>query len=118
MNEENGRNRKTGKSDEGQYIKLNSNLVSWSFKGQTIVAANPYHSQVISISHGTRQLQKILNTSSAAVPSWAPPRFSKRAPLSSAAVVTLDSPARLASLPRTSTSGGISSSWASKTFVA
>jgi hypothetical protein len=56
---EQGRNRKTSKSDEGQVIKLKGNLVSWSFKGQTIVAANPYHSEVSAFSNGTRQLQKI-----------------------------------------------------------
>ncbi len=38
---ENGRNRKTGNSDEGQVTLLNGNLVSWSLKWQTIVAANP-----------------------------------------------------------------------------
>jgi hypothetical protein len=54
-------NRKTGKSDEGQVILLNGNLVSWSFKGQTIVAANPYHAEVIALSNGTRHLQKNRN---------------------------------------------------------
>jgi hypothetical protein len=38
---ENGRNRKPGTSDEGQFIKLNGTLVSRSFKGRTIVAAHP-----------------------------------------------------------------------------
>ena len=56
-----GRNRKTGHSDEGQATLLNGNLVSWYFKGQTIVAANPYEAEVIAFANGTRQLNKLRN---------------------------------------------------------
>ncbi len=59
MDAEHGRNRKTNHSNEGQVILLNGNLVSWSFKGQTIVAANPYHAEVIALSNGTRHLNII-----------------------------------------------------------
>ncbi len=61
MDADHGRNRKTGKSDEGQVTLLNGKLVSWFFKGPTIVAANPYVSEVIAFFNGTRQLQKIRN---------------------------------------------------------
>jgi hypothetical protein len=40
---------------------LNGNLVSCYFKGQTIVAANPYESEVIAFANGTRQLNKLRN---------------------------------------------------------
>ena len=61
MDAEHGRNRKGGHSDGGQVILLNGNLVSWSFKGQTVVAANPYHAEVIALSNDTRHLNKIRN---------------------------------------------------------
>ena len=54
-------NKRTGHSDEGQVIMLNGNLISWSTKRQTVVAANTYHAEVIAFSNGTRQLQKIKN---------------------------------------------------------
>ena len=54
-------NKRTGHSDEGQVIMLNGNLISWSTKRQTVVAANTYHAEVIAFSNGTRQLQKIRN---------------------------------------------------------
>jgi hypothetical protein len=46
---------------KGQVVKLNGNLVCGSFKGQTIVAANPSDAHVIAFSNGTRQLQPIRN---------------------------------------------------------
>ena len=54
-------NIRTGHSDEGQVIMLNGNLISWSTKRQTVVAANSYHSEVIAFSNGTRHLQKLKN---------------------------------------------------------
>jgi hypothetical protein len=56
---EHGRNHKTGKSDEGQVTLLNCNLVCCFFKEETIVAADPYHCEVIAFSTGTRHLQNI-----------------------------------------------------------
>jgi hypothetical protein len=47
--------------DEAAAASGISHRVSWSFKVQTIVAANPYHSEVIAFSNGTRHLQKIRN---------------------------------------------------------
>ena len=56
-----GRNRVTGKSDEGQIIFLNGNVVSWSMKAQTMVAHSTYEAEIIALSNGTKQLSKIRN---------------------------------------------------------
>ncbi len=61
LDAEHGRNRKTRHSGEGQVILLDGNLVSWSFKGQTVVAANPYHAEAIAFSDRTRHRQKFRN---------------------------------------------------------
>ena len=56
-----GRNRVTGKSDEGQIIFLNGNVVSWSMKAQTMVAHSTYEAEIIALSNGAKQLSKIRN---------------------------------------------------------
>ncbi len=56
-----GRNVTTGMSDEGQIIFLNGNVVSWSMKGQTMVAGSTYEAEIIAFSNGARQLCKIRN---------------------------------------------------------
>ena len=56
-----GRNLTSGMSDEEQIIFLNVNVVSWSMKGQTMVANSTYEAEVIAFSNGARQLCKIRN---------------------------------------------------------
>ena len=61
LDAEYGRNRKTGRADEGQMIKVNGNLISWSTSAQTSVAGSSYHAEIIAFADGTMRLMKIRN---------------------------------------------------------
>ena len=61
LDAEYGRNRKTGRADEGQIIKVNGNLISWSTSAQTSVAGSSYHAEIIAFADGTMRLMKIRN---------------------------------------------------------
>ena len=56
-----GRNRGTGKSDEGQIIFLNGNVVSWCMRAQTMVAHSAYEAKIIALSNGAKQRSQIRN---------------------------------------------------------
>ena len=56
-----GRNKASGKSDEGQIICLNGNIVSWSMKGQTMVAHSTYEAEIIALFNRASKLLKIRN---------------------------------------------------------
>ena len=56
-----GRNRTTGRADEGQVIFLNGDLVSYSMRAQTIVTQNVYEAEIVALSDGARQLSKSRN---------------------------------------------------------
>ena len=56
-----GRNRRTGRADEGEVITVNGNLVSWYTKAQTTVAGSTYHAEIIAFSDGVKPLLKIRN---------------------------------------------------------
>ena len=61
VDSEYGRNRTTGRSDEGTAMFLNNNLIAFSTKAQTSVADSSFHAEIIALSDGVSKLLKLRN---------------------------------------------------------